>query len=131
MLLDQHRNEPSRVQTSSEIRQFVNNVGKTSGQRFDWLHGRVDAGDLDTISAVLSGSCWSVGLEPEKFQLLREICEIRFCPKEHARRQSLDKLRETLRIGGGSLLGVYERLVPRPNKPRAEGRDALKKLEQV
>lgn len=125
-LTDPRRDQAHRVQNAAEVRAHVKAMQKPS-ERAHWVMQRIDQGDLTVATAILQGSCWAAGLEPEAFDLIRATAAAKFAPNESRKLETLGKLAAKLDTAGANYMKKYLAIVPRWQAAR--GAAALKKLE--
>src|SRR5207253_1766035 len=73
-------NVPSVVAEAQQIRDYVRAL--PDAKRMDFVHKRIEEGDLTVVTAVVHASPWIVGITPEQQSLLRGMAQERFAPKE-------------------------------------------------
>jgi hypothetical protein len=128
-VIDQRRNEPSRVQLAAEIRQYVRNLPDVD--RPGWLMERCREGDAEVIFSVLGGSAYVSGLPVKLHAALRTYAEQKWAPKESAARDGLAKLREQMVDAGQKYYEKYASTVPTQSPARARSTEALARLRKV
>lgn len=109
---------------ASDIRRYV----KDQEKPLNFLHGAIDAGDHEVVSAVLATTPWVSGLNRDNYQLVKELAAMRFAPKEFAALTAAKSLRDHLTNASKIFVERYRKITPVPSASNPHVA-AIKKLK--
>lgn len=112
------KNEASVAQAASEIRGYVK--GLPDSKRMNFLHGAIDAGDHEVVSAVTGASGFVSGLSRDEFATVRDLAENKFAPREYKQRSALSAVHDTLVTAAKNFTARFEKLLPTVTESASE-----------
>lgn len=121
------RTELVPAMRSGEIRAYFQRL--SADDRFALGREAIAAGDIETVSAILSVTPIASGLSRDKANMLRMMAEQKFAPGKVALRAGLDKLSSALTRAGGVITDRFGGLVGQGDGRDARAQRALKALE--
>jgi len=126
-LTNKRANEVSVSTAAADIRRYVANL-KDSGARMNFLHEAVQAGDLETVSAVLqSNNPFISGLTRAEADRLRDLASDRFAPRAYKQLGAVRAVKRHLTRVQQSYAKNYFEKLPRAAASPADA--ALAKLK--
>lgn len=96
---------------ASDIRRYIAAL-PNDGKRMDFIHGAIEAGDVEVISAVLSTNSYVSGLSKAHIETVRDLASKKFAPIERSQLDAARALGEHLGNASKIFVERYRKIRP-------------------
>lgn len=126
---DPARNTPVGLSVATEIRAHVKSLA--DGKRSTFAYAAVEAGDKQTVAAILHAPAYLSGLTDKQMSALRQRAAYAFAPTESTQLEAVRKAGTMVATAGSQLVERYSRVQAMASNGKANSRAKIKALGET